>query len=195
MPVRGDAGEANDREQTIIELTRAAHQELLATAARPNGAIDTATLARAIQKRSGIRISQSSTKWLGPLLAKVARYNQAHGEPLLPAFVVRRDGTVGQGFDELMLQAGVVLDGDRESFAAQQRALAHQKWAGAAVPSAASTGPRTTTVAVPKTAKAAGVKKAAPAPKRPAKPEPLQGNICPRCFMQMSLTGVCDNCD
>ncbi|WP_203568981.1 hypothetical protein [Aestuariimicrobium ganziense] len=32
------------------------------------------------------------------------------------------------------------------------------------------------------------------APARHRSTEPLQGSVCPRCFMQMSLTGVCDNC-
>lgn len=35
----------------------------------------------------------------------------------------------------------------------------------------------------------------AAAPRATAKPTPLEGSICPRCFMQMSLTGVCDNCE
>lgn len=188
MPVGAD-GEFIDQVSAVRAWAQAAHEVLVATASRQRGAIDTATLARTVQQRTGIATKQSASKWIGPLLGVIAKHNADRGEPLLPALVVRRDGTVGPAWEEVLRFARIPIpDGDLEQHAAAQRMAAHHRWAGTV-----EEAPAASAVKAPR---AAGVKRAAPTTaKRPVNPEPLRGSICPNCFMQMSLTGVCDNCD
>lgn len=189
MPVR-EGGDFVDQVSAVKAWAQAAHDILVERAAE-QGVIDPQSLARQVQKRTGISTTQPASKWIGPLLGVIARQYHAKELPLLTALVVKRDGTVGPAYDEVLRFARIpAVIGDREEHAEQQRTAAYQRWRGAAVAAPAAT-PRATTV-VGKSGRAAAVK-AAPAKK--AKPEPLQGNVCPNCFMQMSLTGVCDNCD
>lgn len=189
MPVRADNGDYVDQVSAVKAWAHAAHEVLVATAARPRGAIDQTTLARLVQQRSGIATKQPAAKWIAPLLGVIARHCNENGEPMLPALVVRRDGTVGPMWDEVLRYARIAPPAEgREAHAATQRAACQQRWAGAAVPEAPATTKKPTVVG----AKPAAAKTTA---RRTEKREPLQGNACPRCFMQMSLTGVCDNCD
>lgn len=194
MPVRADNGDYVDQVSAVKAWAQAAHEVLVATAARPRGAIDQATLARLVQQRSGIATKQPASKWIAPLLGVIARHCNEKGEPLLPALVVRRDGTVGPIWDEVLRFARMAPPAEgREAHAAAQRAACQQKWAGAVVANSPAPSGPTKVVGATKATKAAEAK--AQATRRTAKKEPLQGNACPRCFMQMSLTGVCDNCD
>ncbi|WP_420174940.1 hypothetical protein [Luteococcus sp. OSA5] len=187
MPVH-DSGDFVDQVSAVKAWAQAAHEVLLEAAAQQT-TVEYAALARKVQQISGIQTKQPTSKWIGPLLGMIARKCHAEGLPLLSALAVRRDGSVGSAYDEILRFAQVheVFD-DREEHALEQRRLCYQQWAGSRVKPAAA--PRSTTVVgkVPAPRKTA-------APKRAAKAEPLQGNVCPRCFMQMSLTGVCDNCD
>ncbi len=188
MPVR-EGGDFVDQVSAVKVWAQAAH-DILVELAAAEGVIDPQGLARQVQKRSGVSTTQPASKWIGPLLGIVARQCHANDLPLLTAMVVKRDGTVGQAYDEILRFAKIpAVIGDREEHAAQQRAAAYARWRGAAVAPAPVSA---TKVVVGRTAKAKAVKAA---PARPAKPEPQQGQICPSCFMQMSLTGVCDNCD
>jgi len=53
MPVGAD-GEFIDQVSAVRAWAQAAHEVLVATASRQRGAIDTATLARTVQQRTGI---------------------------------------------------------------------------------------------------------------------------------------------
>ncbi|MGO4957714.1 hypothetical protein ACTQ49_10685 [Luteococcus sp. Sow4_B9] len=187
MPVR-DSGDFVDQVSAVKAWAQAAHEVLMEAAARQT-TVEYAALARQVQQRSGILTKQPTSKWIGPLLGMIARKCHAEGLPLLTALAVRRDGSVGLAHDEILRFAKIpVVFEDREEHALEQRRLCYQKWGGSPVQSAAPA--RTTTVVgkVPAARKTAARKTA-------AKKEPLQGNTCPSCFMQMSLTGVCDNCD
>lgn len=193
MPVRDD-GDFVDQVEAIKAWGKAA-QEVLVETAGAGSTIEYQAFARALQNRSGIHTKQPTGKWVGPLLGIVARQCNQQQLPLLTALVVRRDGTVGPAYDEILRFARIpAVIGDREEHAAQQREAAHRRWLGQTAPAAEAgnapaqqrAGRATIAGKVPDRARAAGSR---------TKPEPLQGNICPRCFMQMSLTGVCDNCD
>ena len=74
MPVGAD-GEFIDQVSAVRAWAQAAHEVLVATASRQRGAIDTATLARTVQQRTGIATKQSASKWIGPLLGVIAKHN------------------------------------------------------------------------------------------------------------------------
>ncbi|GAA1392950.1 hypothetical protein [Luteococcus peritonei] len=195
MPVN-DGGDFVDQVEAIKAWGKAA-QEVLVETAGTGSTIEYQAFARALQQRSGIHTKQPTSKWVGPLLGIVARQCQQQQVPLLTALVVRRDGTVGPAYDEILRFARIpAVIGDREEHAAEQRRAAHARWQGR-VP-VAQTAPADGTTPATGTArprKATVVGKVPVTKASRSKPEPLQGNICPRCFMQMSLTGVCDNCD
>lgn len=198
MPV-SDGGEFVDQVEAIKAWGKAA-QEVLVESAAAGSTIEYQAFARQLQQRSGIHTKQPTSKWVGPLLGIVARQCHDQGLPLLNALVVRRDGSVGPGYDEILRFGQVpAVIGDREEHAEQQRAAARRRWSGHATAPTAQPSAQggTATPARASAARPTVVGKVAAKPRSAAaaRREPLQGNICPRCFMQMSLTGVCDNCD
>ncbi|CAN5677915.1 hypothetical protein BH10ACT10_BH10ACT10_06720 [soil metagenome] len=65
----------------------------------------------------------------------------------------------------------------------------------AAAPAKAAAAKTTSPKAAPGKASTTKAAAAKPAPKkRVVKPEPVV-NICPRCYMAIPATGICDNCD
>lgn len=187
MPVR-DSGDFVDQVSAVKAWAQAAHEVLLETAGQQT-TIEYAKLARQVQQRSGISTKQPTGKWIGPLLGMIARKCAAENLPLLTALAVRRDGNVGPAYEEILRFARIpaVMD-DLEEHALEQRRACYRQWRGVqpSVSAATTTGP-TTVVGKQPAVKSSGGR----SPKR----EPLQGNTCPSCFMQMSLTGICDNCD
>ncbi len=187
MPVR-DSGDFVDQVSAVKAWAQAAH-EILVEAAAQQGTIEYAKLARQVQQRCGISTKQPTSKWIGPLLGMIARKCAAENLPLLTALAVRRDGNVGPAYEEILRYARIpAVIGDVEEHALEQRRDCYRQWRGVQ-PTAATSAPAgpTTVVGKQPVVKSSGGR----TPKR----EPLQGNTCPSCFMQMSLTGVCDNCD
>ncbi|MEL4505979.1 hypothetical protein AAEX63_13835 [Luteococcus sp. H138] len=190
MPVR-DSGDFVDQVSAVKAWAQAAH-ELLVETAGAQSTIEYAKLARLVQQRSGISTKQPIAKWIAPLLGMIARKCDGEKLPLLTALATRRDGSVGQAYDEILRLARIPVDfEDREEHAADQREACYRRWQGSTPqPGTSLAGATRPVVVVGKTPAAKKVVGG-----RAAKKEPLQGNTCPRCFMQMSLTGVCDNCD
>lgn len=189
MPVR-DSGEVVDQVEAIKAWGQAAHDILLETAGART-TIQYQALARQVQQRSGISTNQPTGKWVGPLLGVIARQCHARNLPLLTALCVRRDGSVGPAYDEILRFANIptTVGEDVEAAALEQREACYRRWRGITpAPSAAASATRVV-------GRAGKVAAAKPASSRAVKKEPLQGNVCPTCFMQMSLTGVCDNCE
>lgn len=189
MPVR-DSGDFVDQVSAVKAWAQAAH-EVLVEAASQQTTIEYAKLARQVQQRSGISTKQPTSKWIGPLLGMIARKCAAENLPILTSLAVRRDGNVGPAYDEILRYARIpAVVGDVEEHALEQRRACYRQWRGVqAAPAAghSASGPSVVVGKQPAAKKATGGR----SPKR----EPLQGNTCPTCFMQMSLTGVCDNCD
>lgn len=175
--------------------------------------IRTSDLAERVQVSSGIRTSRPDTAWLAKVLLPVAHLCRRNNEPSLTALVVdARSGWVGDAYDDVMRVAEQlpILDPlKREAHAAAAR-LECYRWAGSApadggVVAAVSQRTGTRAPRTSRVAAAAGTprkprpdtaaKQATPAakPRIAASDRPV--NVCPRCFMAIPATGVCDNCD
>ena len=166
-----------------------AHDLLVEVAGTYHAVLRESELAERLQSTSAIHTTRPHHRWLEKVLAPVAVLCEHNGEPPLTSLVV------GSGGDDLG--------------AARLRLECYQ-WAGSApadggeprlLASAAagrsSRAPRTPreprATREPRAARPA--REAAPAaPKRVAKTDrPV--SVCPRCFMAIPATGLCDTCD
>lgn len=188
-----------------------AYEVLVETAGRYNAVISYADFAEQVQERSGLWSKTAPRSWVGPLLADLAKVSHLREEPALSALVVKDDGHVGSGYDEVLRLAGAraaLDDADaRELHAATARLECYRHW-GADVPdgavptlvgraarprtaSAGSTGSGERATRAPRATRPAS----APAATPRRVTEERRGAVCPRCFMEMPLSGVCANCD
>lgn len=169
-------------------------------------------LAERLQEATGIRTSRPETAWLVKVLVPVAHLCHRHGEPPLTALVVEaRTGWVGEQYDEVLRVDDRLPITDplkRETHAAQAR-LECYRWAGSAPegggePAPVPALPGKRAPRAPRAAAAPGAPRAratrAAAPAAPAAPARIAASdrpvtICPRCFMAVPATGLCDNCD
>jgi len=170
----------------LKEWVLAAHDILTDVAGTYQAVIRHAELAEQVQERSSIRTSQDQRNWIGGVLGPVVHLCHRSGEPPLTALVVRKhDGQVGEGYDEVLSVAGLRHLTDpvaREKHAAQSR-LECYRWAGSAP---VDGGEAVLAVAA---TRAKVVRE-----RRPAKVD-VPVLTCPRCFMALPSTGVCDTCD
>lgn len=204
----GDSIDAGDREA----WAKAARPFLIQVARRYGSLTTPNDVAEEAQALSGIRTKRPPAEWIGEVLDDVGLECGARGEPLLTAFCIGPDGRVGDRYRELVVQLNGTAPVDIELHAAAQRLEAHQ-YHGATMP----VDPRP--VLPPELARqrAAGAKRAASkppstksprtkapstprvrkpaAPKKPKKPELPARAVCPTCFLQLPVSGRCDNCD
>ena len=175
------------------EWALAAHDVLVETAGEYHATLTEDDLAARVQVEGGIHTSHAPDTWLGQTLTAVAHVCHRAGEPPLTALVVRaRDGRVGEAYDEALRvaeQRPITDPATRERHAAHSR-LECYRWAGSApedggvvagppAPAARARTPRTA---------------AARTPRKPAASDrPVI--TCPRCFMALPATGICDTCD
>lgn len=174
-----------------------------------HGVITTTDLAERVQEASGIRTSRPETAWLAKVLLPVAHLCRRNGEPPLTALVVDpRTGWVGEVYDDVLRVADQlpILEPVKREMHASAARLECYRWAGsapagggepAAVPepiSRRARAPRPVgTSAAPRTPRAAAPPKPAVKPRIAASDRPI--TVCPRCFMAVPATGLCDNCD
>lgn len=161
-------------------------------------------LAEQIMAATDIRTEQPLDVWLDAALTPVAHVCRRNQEPPLVALVVdKQTGYVGELYDEVLRateQRPIEDVRARELHAARARQACYV-WAGSAPedggePAAlrsASKRPATR-----KPTKASGGTRRPPKP--PAAPKPPKREdrppaLCPRCFLALPATGVCDNCD
>ncbi|WP_148614065.1 hypothetical protein [Nocardioides rubriscoriae] len=185
---------------------RVAHPILEETAQGYHAVITESVLAERLKAESGINTARPHDRWLGKVLAPLAHLHHRDGYPPLTALVVDERGWVGERYDDLLRahdELPITDAAQRERHAARARLECYQ-WAGSApedgglpaevvmttrrAPRAASASlgtPRTPRT--PKEPKVAAPKRVA-ATDRPV-------TICPRCFMAIPATGLCDNCD
>lgn len=174
---------------------------LVETAERYNAVLTYAELADEVQRRSGLHTNAQTRAWVGDLLKMVAHANHLRGEPPLAALVVHtKDGQVGAGFDEVLrLEGRTVTDPhEREHRAAVARLECYRHWSDDVPPDAEPTLVTPRRASTPVRSAAGGTKAA---PSRPVRSAPRQrvqeerrGGVCPSCFMEMPVTGVCPNC-
>lgn len=179
--------------------TKQAYDVLVETASHYNAVITYGDLAEEVQARSGLRTTANQRSWIGEVLHLIAYQNHRTGEPPLTALVVhKQDGHVGAGYDEVLRISGIKPIDDpieRENHAAAARLECYRHWcpyvpadAKPTLAPAASRAPRAGTTH-PRTAQPRTVQ-----PRRTERTNERHGSICPRCFMEMPLTGECQNC-
>lgn len=170
----------------------AAHLILTRTARTYAATLQPRELGVLVQEETGLRTNIPSRHWINRVLLLVVLQCRDLGEPPLTSLVVGRDGTVGPAYEAVFQIHGLPVPGSaeaREHQAAEMR-LECYRWAGADIPER-TTGaslrrtpsprtPRPPTVRVPTT--------------RVRKPEPPPAQLCPTCFMELPVTGQCDNC-
>ncbi|WP_260439987.1 hypothetical protein [Humibacillus xanthopallidus] len=163
-----------------------AYEVLVETAGRYNAVITYSELAEEVQRRSKLYTRSAMRNWIGGLLADIVKVNHVRSEPPLTSLVVHKDdGQVGAGYDEVLRVSGQPPIHDqleRETHAAASRLECYRHW-GADVPGDArpTLTPR--------------MRESRERSPRAATPEVRRGSICPTCFMEMPLSGVCINCE
>ncbi len=181
-----------------------AYDVLVETAGRYNAVITYGDLAEEVQRRSGLHSSSQMRNWIGDLLKMIAQANHLRSEPALTALVVHKnDGLVGESYDEVLRLAGHGQFGDpieRENHAAAARLECYRRWSDD-VP----TDAQPTLVAHSRPSRApagpsggattrSGSRSTAPTRAAPRSREERRGAVCPTCFMEMPLSGICPNC-
>lgn len=167
--------------EAISEWALVAWDVLEAVAARWRRTIDAEALGAEVQRRSGIHTDLPAATWIGPLLSLVTqRAHESHG-PAVTSLVAGEDGGPHECFDEALTLAGTPgLTGLARRDAWLDARMACHRAYGAKIPAGVTELPR------PRVRKV--VEAAAPAPERVAP-------VCPRCFLQLPATGVCDDCE
>ncbi|QCW50229.1 hypothetical protein FE634_07090 [Nocardioides dongxiaopingii] len=208
------SGVATSEPIALETWARAAHPILEEAAASYHAVVREAVLAERLQVDSGIRTTRSHDRWLGKVLLPLVHLHARDGYPPLTALVVDANGRVGERYDAVLEAAEerpVTEALARERHAAESRLLCYQ-WAGSApedggVPDSvyrtstrAARAPRA--AAAPRTPRTPGEPRAPREPREPKVVAPKRVavtdrpvNVCPRCFMAIPATGLCDNCD
>lgn len=172
----------------------AAREVLTGVAGSAYGLITQADFAEAIEASTGVHANPALAKWLGPFLVRAAEDGLAAQLPPLVSLVVEAGtGKVGPAYDAVLVALGrpePATGRERERVAADDR-IACYRWAGAPEPAGgwyarpAATGRSTPS----------RTRRAPASPRRPAAAAPqVVAAFCPRCFMQLPATGVCDDC-
>jgi len=132
--------------------------------------------------RTGITTKVPFRRWIGPVLGEIDRLQRVKPEePMLVSLVVRADGTIGDGYLTTLQQRGREIPEDLDDHAAQERFRCYQFF-GAKLPEDGGSPQLTEKVAVRRSKRQ---------PSKEVKPKP----VCPSCFLQLSATGICSNCE
>ncbi|TNU73674.1 hypothetical protein FH969_10095 [Miniimonas arenae] len=182
--------------QAWVEATVPLLEEV---AGRYGGYVLYGDLAHELFERTGYRTRMLSGNWMGKVLSPVQRATSTDGRPPLTSLVVHADGSVSDGYITHGHLGGFTDDVARQNAAAADRLTCYRLYADD-VPDDAQ--PRMTTAWVDRygegprphrekseraAARAAKAAAAARAEEPPA--------ICPSCFMQLPVSGVCGSCD
>ncbi len=177
-----------------------AYDTLVETASRYNAVITYGDLAEEVQRRSGLHTEAPLRNWVGDLLKMIAQANHLREEPPLTSLVIlKHDGRVGAGYDEVFRLAGqppIADEVERENHAAAARLECYRRWCDD-VP--ADARPTLATRARSSSTAAPGRSTSRTTPRSPARTTPRsreerRGGICPTCFMEMPVAGPCPNC-
>ena len=158
--------------------------ELLRETAGTYGAVVTyLQVSDHVQSTTGQRTTMLPMNWVGPVLDLIAKQAHRADDAPLASLCVRADGTTGNTYlKSILATTGEAVD-DLQLRAAEDRLACYRKYA-TDLPADGGTA---------KPAKQAPAR----ADRVVRKPvgEKVQGQMCPTCFMQKSLTGACNNCD
>jgi hypothetical protein len=161
-------------------------------------------LATAVQEATAITTTQLMHQWIGDVLGRVTDDCQSRGEPLLSSLCVSAQGSVGEGYADAVERARGTRPTDPDGHAAEERLSCYRHWEATGLPRDGGTPLRTAhfkTVRKAKTSKPAPRVAAKSTPRKPsvatkaaaAEPKPIP--LCPTCFTQVPISGVCDYCD
>lgn len=187
---------------------RTAHEILEETAATYHGTVTEGALAHRLLTETGIATSRPHPRWLPKLLQPLAALHHRDDYPPLTALVVDGRGWVGERYDDVLRAAeqNPITDPTARERHASRARLECYEWAGS-VPDDGGHAeivemkapPR---VRSPRAASASAPARATRTPSEPKVVAPKQValtdrpvNVCPRCFMAIPATGLCDNCD
>lgn len=192
---------------------RSVHTILEETAAVYHATITEGALAHRLLTETGIATARPHPRWLPKLLQPLAALHDRDGYPPLTTLVVDGRGWVGERYDDVLRAAQHLPITDptsRERHAARARLECYQ-WAGSApedgghpeiveMKASRARAPR-----APKEPRAAAASSGTGAPRAPREPQPATPRkvaasdrpikVCPRCYMAIPATGLCDNCD
>ncbi|MEP7194784.1 MAG: hypothetical protein ABI903_18225 [Actinomycetota bacterium] len=158
----------------------AAREILVRTARSYHAYITYGELAEEVQQVTGIRTRSQMRNWIGAVLGKVADDCRLRCEPSLTALCVHQDETVGEGYAYVLKIAGEEIPDDLDFHAAEARFACYRAF-GAELPSDGGQPALTAKVAA--------------ARKHKAKQIEVMPALCPQCFIQLPVSGRCDNCD
>lgn len=163
--------------------TPLAYDLLQDTAGSYGGVVTYLELSDHVQSKSGQRTTMLLMNWIGPMLDLIAKQAHRAEDPPLASLCVRADGTIGDGYlKSIVATTGGEVE-DLQQRAAEDRLECYRKYASD----------------LPADGGVATLTKQARAKKERVTRKPVvekaQGDICPTCFMQKSLTGLCNTCD
>lgn len=170
-------------EQARATWALAARERLVDAASSYHSVVTYDELASFVQERALVRTTQQPRHWIGDVLRRVALECERRGEPNLSALCVNTKGGVGAGYAALVAERYGDAVGDPDEHAAAVRLDCHRHF-GADLP------PGGGIPALPPTLRATKERKR----KVEARDHPKPTPICPRCFLALPATGVCDNC-
>lgn len=176
------------KESTGERVSGAEARQVWAEAARPalvtcatayGTSITYKELAERVQATTGVHTTQRMDYWIGNVLGRVAKQCRERGEPLLSAFCLHADDTVGIGYAKAVEENLGVVPDDPDVHAAEERLAAHLFF-GAELP------PGGGLPLLPKKVTLRRNRARASTPRTRAK--------CPVCNLDLPLSGVCDSC-
>lgn len=190
-------------ESGIPRWSRAALDLLLETATEYNRVLTTNEFADEVQRRAGAWANVTSKTWVRRVLAVVTLKCVKEGWPHLASLVVRpSDGKPGPWYFDVLAETGPGEARDEVHHAAHQRLECYRRF-DEDLPLEAEVTLDPLRLrrqvhhldATPKRATRARKAPAAPAkPARATPPAERRGQVCPECFMEMPVSGPCQNC-
>src|SRR5665213_2302193 len=113
------SGEDVTPEDALAAWTLAARPVLLTAAGHYGDFVTYKILAAQVQRDADVTTTQRTDSWLGDVLIAVSKESAAKGEPLLSAFCVRTDETVGAPYAAAVLDAYGLTPDDPDTHAAE----------------------------------------------------------------------------
>jgi hypothetical protein len=174
------SGEDVPPDEARAAWTLAARPVLLAAAQKYGEFVTYKALAEATQRDADITTTQRADTWIGDVLGAIGKECADKGEPLLCAFAVKTDETVGVPYVNAVIAAYGITPEDPDAHAAEERLKAHEFF-GAEMPPG---GGR------PRLPPKLGRRRAR---ERAAVPRVVRP-MCPNCFVELPVNGPCGLC-
>jgi hypothetical protein len=178
---RESSGEAVTTEAARAAWTIAARETLEGVAGTYNATITYSQLAKEVQQLTDVVTTQLMRYWIGDVLGRVADECVEVGDPIVTAVCVKASGVVGEGYGAAVERATGASPADLQMHAAEERLRCYRHF-GAELP---PDGGRPTLTAQEKGRRERSLFSSGP---------PVRRAVCPTCFIQLPMTGVCDDC-